>query len=182
MAEAVLPDRAVLGEFESAEALRRGALALRQAGWRMVEMYAPFDTDTVADGPPPRARSPLPAVALAGGAIGGVGAFLIEWWTNTRSYPLDVGARPRPAIPAYIPIAFESIVLAAALAVVLAWLIRLGLPRLWAPIDELEGFPRTTLDRFWLVCAPPTTWPAAQVEASLHTAGAVRVVPTGRGA
>jgi hypothetical protein len=74
----------------------------------------------------------------------------VQWWCNAFDFRLDVGGRPYDAIPAYIPIAFETGVLFAAVAGFLAILGLSGLPRLYHPMFEVEGFDRVAVDRFWL--------------------------------
>ncbi|HEY4320197.1 MAG TPA: DUF3341 domain-containing protein [Gemmatimonadales bacterium] len=176
LADGQLVAGAWLAVFPSANALDAALAMLPEPGWLVIEVYTPFDLDAADVHEPPRARSWLPLVGLIAGAFGAIGAFVIQWWTNARSYPMNVGGRPRPAIPAYIPITFESMILAAASAVVIAWIVMLGLPRLWAPIDELDGFARASLDEFWLQAVPPAGMAADVATATLRGLGALRVV------
>lgn len=176
-ADGQLVTGAWVAAFPSSGALDAALVALPRSGWTVVEAYTPFALDAAQVHEPPRARSWLPLVGLIAGAAGAIGAFAIQWWTNAQSYPMNVGGRPRPAIPAYIPITFESMILAAASAIVIAWLVVLRLPRLWAPIDEVDGFEHASLDQFWLHAAPPVTLAPGAAEAALHDLGATRVVP-----
>jgi len=91
--------------------------------------------------------------------------------------PLDIGGRPLHSAPAFIPITFEMTVLCAAATALLSALVLGGLPRLWHPVFEVDGFERATIDRFWLAVDPGD--PAidrARDTAALEAAGALRVV------
>ena len=70
-------------------------------------------------------------------------------------YRLDVGARPFDSIPSDVPIMFETTVLLAGLTAFFGALLLSGLPRLHHPVFELEGFERTTIDRFWIAVGEP---------------------------
>lgn len=168
-------DRIVVAEFPDAGALETAIAALDTAAWVVVDTYTPRTLETE---PPESALFPhsaIPIVALLGALAGAAIAFLIEWWTNARSYPLDVGARPRPAIPAYVPIVFESLILSGACCTVLAWLVTTGLPRLWAPVDDTPGFPSATLGRYWSSFSPPPALSRTAVESVLRAEGALAI-------
>lgn len=84
--------------------------------------------------------------ALTGGGLG----YLVQWWCNAVDFPIDVGSRPLDSAPAFIPITFESAVLAASVVGFVALLGTCGLPRLSHPLFEVEGFDRASVDRFWI--------------------------------
>lgn len=46
-----------------------------------------------------------------------------QWWTSAVSWPLNVGGKPWNSLPAFVPIIFEGMVLAAGLGTVLALLV-----------------------------------------------------------
>ena len=51
-----------------------------------------------------------------------------------------------------------------------------GLPRLWHPVFEVEGFDRATIDRFWLAVGPgDSALDRARNTAALTAAGALRI-------
>ncbi len=144
----------------------------KQAGHRTIDTYAPYDLEHELDDALHLRKSRLPWIVLAGGLTGLVLAFGIEWWANVHSYPLDVGGRPHLPLPAWVPIMFETTVIASALTIIAAWLLLLRLPRLWAPIDELGGVERTSLDQFWLRVSAGD----GAVAALLQRHGAIRVM------
>ena len=166
----------VLGEFASADAMLSALDALRRGRYRDLETYAPFDLPEV-DARLGLRRSRLGWLALAGGLAGLVAGYGIQWWANVRAYPLDVGGRPAHAIPAFVPATFEATVLGAALATFVGLLVRLGLPRLWAPVDEIEGFERAAVDRYWVAVGTLVSeQDCANAERLLREAGACRTV------
>jgi hypothetical protein len=137
----------VLAEFATPEAAERAYESLRRAGYTRLDAWTPYPSRSLVRTLP---ESIVPYVMLAGGLLGGGFGYLLQWWCNARSYPIDVGGRPLNSAPAFIPIAFESAVLAASLAGFFALLWACGLPRLHHPLFEVDGFDRASVDRFWL--------------------------------
>jgi hypothetical protein len=161
-------------EFGSAEALLAGVEALTVAGYRTAGTYGPHDVEEL-DQKLGLRRPKLAGLALAGGFAGAVTGFGIQWWSDVHAYRLNVGGRPAPPIPAFVPVTFELTILGAALAVFVGLLIMLRLPRLWAPIDEVDGFERVSADRFWLLTEQLDGSAAIGIERILQDAGADRV-------
>jgi hypothetical protein len=93
----------------------------------------------------------LGALAFGGGLFAAAAAYLIQWYANVASYPLNIGGRPVHAAAAFVPSTFESICLVAAMAVCGGFLFLERLPRLWQPIFEIDGFERSSVDRFLIV-------------------------------
>jgi len=92
-------------------------------------------------------------------------------------YPLDVGGRPLHSAPAFIPITFEMAVLFGSLAALISAIVLGGLPRLWHPVFDIDGFERATIDRFWLaVEAGDGALDRDRDTAALEGAGALRVI------
>jgi hypothetical protein len=139
----------VLAEFDSAEDARFALKTLTSLGYLGLETYAPFPlTDEEAHAP--RGSFPLAFLAFGGGLTGLAAAYLVQWWANVQSYPLDIGGRPAHAAAAFVPASFEAICLCATLGVFAGFLLIERLPRLWQPVFEIDGFERATVDRFWI--------------------------------
>ncbi len=140
----------VLGEFASADAMLAGIGALKRAHYNDLDTYTPFDVPEI-DALLGLRRSRLGWLVAAVGLVGLVVSYGIQWWANVYDYPLRIGGRPVQAIPAFLLPTFEGAVLAAAVAAFFGLLLWLRLPKLWAPVDEIEGFTRASRDRFWIV-------------------------------
>lgn len=136
-------------EFPSADALAAGVGVLRALGYRELEIYSPFPLPDIE---PELGIRPgrLPKFVFAGGLLGAILGYGIQWYADVWVYPLRVGGRPVHAVPAFIPATFEATVLGAAFAAFFGLLIALRLPALWHPVFEVDGFERATVDRFWL--------------------------------
>jgi hypothetical protein len=151
---------AYLAEFGSARELTEAVRSFSEHGYTRLETYSPVPVQTGIA----RRRSRLPVAVFIAGAIGGVLSYLIQWYANAYSYPLDIGGRPAHAIPAFLIPTFEGTVLAASLAAFIGFFVIARLPQPWHPVFEIEGFERATVDRYWLAvdaadpkCAPDRT-------------------------
>jgi Protein of unknown function (DUF3341) len=139
----------MLATFDDAPALAQAALRLHEAGYRRFDTYTPYQLDELADLPgTPRSR--IAAVVFAAGALGAIGGYLMQWYLMVVSYPINVGGRPLHSWPAFVPITFELMVLAASTAGVVALFVRNGLPRLHHPLFGVPGFERASQDGFLL--------------------------------
>lgn len=165
----------VLAEYAAPEALLAAARALRAAGYRLLDGYVPYSVPGLEEAFGWR-RSWLNWVSGAAGAFGAAFAFWLQWLANHRLFALNIGGRPSFATPAFIVIAFETMVLFAGVAafVVFAWVCRL--PRLAHPVLAVEGIESAGVDRFWLaVNADDPCFDPEGTEAELRRLGALRV-------
>ena len=139
----------MLASFDDAAALARATLRLREAGYRRFDTYTPYQPDELAD-VPGTPRSHIALVVLAAAVAGALGGYLMQWYLTVVSYPINIGGRPLHSWPAFIPITFELMVLAAAVSGVVALLARNGFPRLHHPLFGVPGFERASQDGFLL--------------------------------
>lgn len=137
----------IMAEFDSPEAFVRAHEHLTELGYVLLDSWTPYPVRPVLERTP---SSPISWWMMLGAILGGTLGYLIQWWCNARSYPINVGGRPLNSVPAFIPITFESAVLASSLTGFFAMLAKCGLPRLNHPVFEIEGFDRASIDRFWL--------------------------------
>ena len=137
----------LVAEFDSPDALERAYERLRNDGYTRLETWTPYALKGVVARMPP---SVVPWVMLVAGLVGGALGYLVQWWCNGIDFPIDVGGRPLQSAPAFIPITFESAVLASSVTGFLVMLGLCGLPRLHHPVFEIDGFERASVDRFWI--------------------------------
>ena len=110
MAEAEIP-YAVLAEFDSADAMKAAVARLRDQHLGLLDAFSPFPVEGVAEmiG---RTDHKVPIATLIGGGVGALSGFAMQAATNL-DYPLWIGGRPLVAIPAFMLITFEMLVLGA---------------------------------------------------------------------
>ncbi len=139
----------LLAEFGSAEALLDAATRARAAGYARAEAYSPFPIEGLAEA---LAFTPsrVGAATLMGAAAGGLGAYLLQWFSATIDYPIVVGGRPLHSWPMFVPVTFEMTILGGALAAVAALLIGSRLPRLHHPLFAAPDFELASRQRFFL--------------------------------
>jgi Protein of unknown function (DUF3341) len=114
--------RTIQGVFEREEDLLRAAENAKQAGWEIVDIYTPYavhETFRVLG----LAHSRLPRAAFVFGLLGVGVALWFQFWVSASDWPLNVGGRPWNSWPAFVPVAFEMMVLCAGLGVVLTFLL-----------------------------------------------------------
>lgn len=142
----------VMAEFASADALLAATRAAREAGYAKVEAYAPFPVEGLAEATGFR-RNWVPPIVLAGGLVGGIGGYFMQWYSSVISYPINSGGKPPHSWPEFIPVTFELTILIAALAAVAGMLLLNGLPKLYHPVFNVREFDLASRNRFFL-CLP----------------------------
>ncbi len=139
----------LIAEFETPEALLEAAQQAHAAGYRQMDAYSPFEVEGLADAL--GARSPwIPYIVLAGGILGAVIGYGMQWYYSVIGYPINVGGKPHLSWPSFIPVTFELTILGAATAALLGMLILNGFPKPYHPVFNLPSFARASQDRFFL--------------------------------
>lgn len=139
----------LMAEFEDLEGLRAVVDRLASEGYVEIDAYSSFPDLRILE----RIGRRPTSITRIGGTFAFVGATLgygLQWLLSVHIYPLDVGGRPYHSLPAFIPITFEMGVLFCGIATFVATLTLCGLPSLWRPEFEIEGFERVSVDRFWV--------------------------------
>jgi hypothetical protein len=144
----------LLAEFASSEALIAAAEQVHEAGYHHVEAFSPYPLPEAAEALGYR-RPGVAGPVFLGGVVGGLSAFLMQYWIAVWSYPENIGGRPLNSWPQFIPVSFELSILIASLMGFLGVLILCGLPRYHHPLFASERFDHATVDRFY-ICVEST--------------------------
>jgi hypothetical protein len=139
--------RFVVASFGRAEDLLQAARAVRSSGWRVRDACTPYAVHGLAEALGLK-RSRLPLACLVFGLCGVALALGFQYWAYGWDWPLNVGGRPWNALPAFVPVTFEMMVLFAGLGLVLTWLI---VCRLYPGKTPVPLVPQASDDRFALV-------------------------------
>jgi hypothetical protein len=139
----------LLAEFEAQEQVLEAARQTYAAGYRRMDAYSPFPVEGLAEAIG-HEHTLVPLLTLAGGMMGGCGAYFMEWYSMGRLYPLNVGGRPLNSWPNFIPVTFELTILIASLSAFLAVFVLNRLPHPHHPLFNVPEFERASNDRFFL--------------------------------
>lgn len=113
--------RTLVAVFEQEADLLRAVVAVRAADLRIGDVYTPYAVhglDRALGWRPSRLSWACAFCGLAGAIF----MLWFQWWTSAVSWPLNVGGKPWNSLPAFVPIIFEGMVLAAGLGTVFALL------------------------------------------------------------
>ncbi len=141
----------LMAELPSAQALTDAAAKVHAAGYREVDAYSPFPIEAVSEIVCEHKRSVMPKIVLAGGLLGLLGGFGLEYWASVIKYPLNIGGRPFFSWPSFIIPAYECTILGASLAGVFGMLFVNGLPSPYHPVFNVPRFQTASRDGFFLV-------------------------------
>ncbi len=140
----------LLAGFESQEQVKAAAEQAYLAGYRKMEAYTPFEVEELASTLGHKRSKKVQLIFLIGGVCGCFIGYFIQAWSQSVSWPLNLGGRPLNSWPLYIPITFEITVLTSAICGFLGMLILNRLPEPYHPVFNVPEFRRATRDRFFL--------------------------------
>jgi len=139
----------LVAQFETADQMVHAAEKAHAAGYTRMDCFSPYPVGEAADAMGFRTSEMAP-VMFIGALIGATAGFIMQYYLGAYAYPLNVGGRPFMSWPSFIPIAFEMMVLTAALSGVFGLIAVCGLPMLYHPLFNVPGFERASDDRFFL--------------------------------
>ena len=164
----------VMGSFPTPHAVVAAVRELRQQGYGDLDTYSPFpleDTTEALD----LGASRVPILVAVGGFSGAATGYLLQWYCDAVSFPLNIGGRPPHSPPSFIPITFELAILFGAFGAFFGLFTLLRLPRLHHPVFDAPGFVRATVDRYWISAATADPAKRAEIERALAALGADEV-------
>ena len=163
--------RFVVGCFDDEEVLFPAVKKVRNAGYKIHDIYTPFPVHGLDHAMGLRETS-LHTAGFIYGITGTTTALTSMGWIFTKDWPMNIGGKPNFPLPAFIPITFELTVLFAAVGMVLTFLYICQL----GPFVKKHHFhPRATDDLFVMVIECNERTNVDDLKGFLQSAGAVEV-------
>ena len=149
-AEATGPEYfGVMAEFADPDELVEKTRAAYEAGYRHMDAYTPFPIHGLSEALGIR-RNLVPYVVGLGALLGGIGGFMLQYWTAVMVYPLNIAGRPLNSWPAFMVITFETAVLGAGIIGLVGMLALNKLPQPYHPVFKVPRFEMASRDKFFL--------------------------------
>ena len=165
----------LMAEFDSPSKIVAAARHTYEAGYRRINAYSPFPIEELSEAIGFH-RDYVALCTLICGILGGLGGFMLQYWTAAIDLPLNVGGRPLLSMPAFIPVTFECTVLLAAFGAFIGNLLMSRLPQPYHPSFNVPAFTRASQDRFFLcVKSDDPKYNEARTRAFFEGLGAVEV-------
>ncbi|MBT3180385.1 MAG: DUF3341 domain-containing protein [Candidatus Marinimicrobia bacterium] len=140
-------DRQLVAEFRNEYDLLGSVKAIRDAGFEIVDAYTPFAVHGL-DKAMGLKKSRINQISFIFALIGITVGILGQYWVSAVNWPINIGGRPWNSLPAFLPVAFEVMVLFCGLGTVFSFFA-------WRKIKHgksgLQPNLRATNDRFYVV-------------------------------
>ena len=133
----------LMAEFGSTTAIVEAARQARLAGFTKMDAYSPMPIHELDEALGIK-RTKLPMIVLGGGITGMIAGYGLEYWSSVIEYPMNVGGRPYHSWPQFIPVAYETTILLAALSAVIGMIVLNGLPQPYHPVFNVPAFARAS--------------------------------------
>ncbi|MEO5647396.1 MAG: DUF3341 domain-containing protein [Chitinophagaceae bacterium] len=161
----------VVGCFDDEKVLFPAVKNVRRAGYKIHDVYTPFAVHGMDHALGIRETS-LHTAGFIYGFTGLCTALGFMGWIFTSDWPLDIGGKPHFPLPAFIPIAFETTVLFAAVGMVITFCYLCQL----SPFLKRHHFhPRATDDLFVMVIECTSKTKEDEVVAFMERNGAQEI-------
>jgi hypothetical protein len=144
------PVYGLMAEFDNVKDAVIAARRTYAAGYRKLDAYSPFPVEELSEAIGFH-KNGVALVCLVGGLLGCTAAYILQWWINTISYPVNIGGRPLHSWPSFIIVSFEMTILFSGLSAVFGMLALNGLPMPYHPVFNVPRFELASRDRFFLV-------------------------------
>lgn len=138
----------LMAEFETPQQLLFATKRAHEEGYRRMDAYSPFPIEELPEALGQKSHVPL--LCLVGGILGGTCAYLLQYWINVYSFPINVAGRPLHSWPSFIPVTFEMTVLFASFGAFFGMWALNGLPMPFHPVFNSERFAAASSNRFFL--------------------------------
>ncbi len=145
-----LRPRTIAAEFTAPEDILAAAEVPEFHELGQMRAYTPFPVIGLAAALRAKRRR-LAWVPIAAFLFGAAVCFSMITYATVVSYPINIGGRPLFSWPYYVIPSVASGILCAAAASFISLFIACHLPRLNHPVFEIEGFERSSTDRFFLL-------------------------------
>lgn len=170
-----MSDFAVLGLFDSADALMAAIPKVKAKRLGRLEAYTPYPIHGM-DAALELRRSPLGGMVLGMGILGALTALAFQYWISAVDYPIVTGGKAPWSWEAFVPIMFEVMVAFATFTAGLGMLFLLnGLPFFGHPILDAKAMRSITRDRFALAIEAEPELDTEAARAALSAAGAADI-------
>jgi mono/diheme cytochrome c family protein len=174
-----MSDFAVLGLFDSADALLAAIPKVKASKLGRLEAYTPYPVHGLDEALELR-RSPLGGMVLGMGILGALTALAFQYWISAIDYPIVTGGKAPWSWEAFVPIMFEVMVAFATFTAGLGMLFLLNkLPFFGHPVLGTKAMRGITRDRFALAIEADPGLDAEAARTALLAAGAgeIEVLP-----
>lgn len=139
----------VMAEFDTPEQIVTAARAVREAGYKKIDAYTPFPIHEM-DAALGIKKTILPLLIFFAGIAGCLGGLAMIYYMLVIDYPLNVGGRPYFSLTLFIPVMFETTILAAAFTAVIGMIALNGLPQPYHPVFNAPRFELASREKFFL--------------------------------
>lgn len=158
----------VVGLFDDEAVLFPAVKKVRNAGYKLHDVYTPFPVHGLDHAMGLRETS-LHTAGFIYGITGTTTALGFMSWVFNVDWPLNIGGKPHFPLPAFIPITFELTVLFAAVGMVMTFCY---LCQLMPGVKKHIFHPRQTDDKFVMVIELTEKTNAEEIKRFLKDAGA----------
>ena len=164
----------VCAEYNAPGDLIRAVEKSREAGFTHMDCFSPFPIHGLTDTMDFH-DSKVPWTIFIAGCLGGIVGLGLQYYVSVIDNRWNVGGRPVFSWPSFIPVTYESTILAAGLAAVFGMLAFNGFPKPYHPVFSTPNFDRASQDKFFLCLENHQGFDADKAEALLKTTNAKNV-------